>query len=417
MGRSGSVMLLVFLAVIVFAFVAGFFWMRQAWLSAPQQVVANAFAKMATLKNVEYQLTENVTTNAGATMNQILQNLVSADPRFANVFNRFPDSIRSTSTYVIKEDWSDPENSSYDVAMKLDASFPAGSSISTEEITTGNDLYTTTYQGDTLQASPGSTGQWVKSARPSAPVVLIDYFIQSNQAAASFRKDVLGGKFFNSVARENDEAVNGIETTHYVVQLANPAATYFFKNLPEGAAVSSSTFSDLDLWIGKTDQIIYRADLTVTVGGSQHQTQTMVYTFTLTNFNQPVVINPPSDWVPSSQASSLGLNVSSSPSATSAGEGLISFASCIAASGAKFYGAFWCSHCQAQKAMFGSAAGLLPYVECSTSDGSQETQVCLDKNISAYPTWYFRDGSSMVGTLPLATLSQKTGCSLPSGIQ
>ena len=45
------------------------------------------------------------------------------------------------------------------------------------------------------------------------------------------------------------------------------------------------------------------------------------------------------------------------------------FAQCLKDSGTIFYGAFWCPHCQRTKAMFGSAAKLLPYVECSTPDG------------------------------------------------
>ena len=37
----------------------------------------------------------------------------------------------------------------------------------------------------------------------------------------------------------------------------------------------------------------------------------------------------------------------------------------LGAAGAKMYGAFWCSHCQEQKAAFGAAAQRdLPYVEC-----------------------------------------------------
>jgi hypothetical protein len=37
----------------------------------------------------------------------------------------------------------------------------------------------------------------------------------------------------------------------------------------------------------------------------------------------------------------------------------------LTAKGAKFYGAFWCSHCFDQKVQFGAeAAALLPYVEC-----------------------------------------------------
>ena len=57
--------------------------------------------------------------------------------------------------------------------------------------------------------------------------------------------------------------------------------------------------------------------------------------------------------------------------------------------GAKFYGAFWCTHCQAQKKAFGSSAKLLPYIECSTADGSAQLQICKDEKITGYPTWKF----------------------------
>jgi thiol-disulfide isomerase/thioredoxin len=90
------------------------------------------------------------------------------------------------------------------------------------------------------------------------------------------------------------------------------------------------------------------------------------------------------------------------------------FASCIASSGTKFYGAFWCPHCQAQKAEFGDSARLLPYIECSTPDANGQTQVCISKGIQEYPTWYFPDGSSSTGALSLETLSQKTNCPLPT---
>ena len=37
----------------------------------------------------------------------------------------------------------------------------------------------------------------------------------------------------------------------------------------------------------------------------------------------------------------------------------------LRAAGARFYGAFWCSHCFEQKVAFGAAAAKeLPYVEC-----------------------------------------------------
>jgi len=89
------------------------------------------------------------------------------------------------------------------------------------------------------------------------------------------------------------------------------------------------------------------------------------------------------------------------------------FATCIKDSGATFYGAFWCTHCNAQKKLFGDAAGLLPYVECSSPDGSEQLQICKDKNIEGYPTWVFADGSRQSGEVPLATLAEKTSCSLP----
>lgn len=90
------------------------------------------------------------------------------------------------------------------------------------------------------------------------------------------------------------------------------------------------------------------------------------------------------------------------------------FAVCLKDKGAVFYGAFWCSHCQAQKKLFGSSQKLLPYVECSTADASAQTKICLDKKIEGYPTWEFADGSRLNGEISLAQLAEKTSCALPS---
>ncbi len=88
------------------------------------------------------------------------------------------------------------------------------------------------------------------------------------------------------------------------------------------------------------------------------------------------------------------------------------FAVCLKDKGAIFYGAFWCTHCQAQKKLFGSSAKLLPYVECSTANGQGQTQACIDKNVLSYPTWEFIDGSRLNGEIPLAQLAEKTSCPL-----
>lgn len=89
------------------------------------------------------------------------------------------------------------------------------------------------------------------------------------------------------------------------------------------------------------------------------------------------------------------------------------FASCLGEKGATFYGAFWCPHCQSQKAMFKRSASKLPYVECSQPDGKTQTQACIEKGVSSYPTWHFRDGSKEEGTLSLEKLAEKTGCVIP----
>lgn len=88
------------------------------------------------------------------------------------------------------------------------------------------------------------------------------------------------------------------------------------------------------------------------------------------------------------------------------------FAQCLSDSGAKFYGAFWCSHCQNQKKLFGSSKQYLPYVECSNLDNTQ-TQICKDQKIEGYPTWTFADGSELSGEQSLQTLADKTQCILP----
>src|ERR1035437_6515709 len=76
------------------------------------------------------------------------------------------------------------------------------------------------------------------------------------------------------------------------------------------------------------------------------------------------------------------------------------FAQCIKDSGATFYGAFWCPHCQAQKKLFGTSAKLLPYVECSTPDATGQLQICIDKKITGYPTWELKDGTRITNDSP-----------------
>lgn len=84
------------------------------------------------------------------------------------------------------------------------------------------------------------------------------------------------------------------------------------------------------------------------------------------------------------------------------------FAQALKANGAEFYGAFWCPHCQEQKAEFGSSKKYLPYIECSNPDNSQ-TKVCDDNKIESYPSWKFKNG------LTIKSEKEPTVCSVRTG--
>jgi len=73
------------------------------------------------------------------------------------------------------------------------------------------------------------------------------------------------------------------------------------------------------------------------------------------------------------------------------------FAKALKDKGAEFYGAFWCPHCQSQKAEFGTSKKYLPYIECSNPDQSQ-TPICKEKQIESYPTWHFKDSIKITST-------------------
>jgi len=81
------------------------------------------------------------------------------------------------------------------------------------------------------------------------------------------------------------------------------------------------------------------------------------------------------------------------------------FAQELKDSGVRFYGAFWCPHCQAQEKQFNMSRQKLEkvglYVECSPSTGQGQTQICVDAKIESYPTWvYSKEFSVTTPTAP-----------------
>ena len=81
----------------------------------------------------------------------------------------------------------------------------------------------------------------------------------------------------------------------------------------------------------------------------------------------------------------------------------------LVAQNVKFYGAYWCSHCQNQKSLFGAvAATKLPYIECDKNGENPQRQLCKDKNIQMFPTWVI-NGKYLTGTRDLIEIATLTG--------
>ena len=76
---------------------------------------------------------------------------------------------------------------------------------------------------------------------------------------------------------------------------------------------------------------------------------------------------------------------------------------------AKFYGAYWCPHCQQQKMAFGASAERLPYIECSPNGqrGAPAT-ACLVADIKNFPTWVI-EGRRLDRALTLEQLARYSG--------
>ena len=91
-------------------------------------------------------------------------------------------------------------------------------------------------------------------------------------------------------------------------------------------------------------------------------------------------------------------------------EQIATLAQCLTDKGYKLYGAFWCGHCKTQKELFGTSVNLLNYIECSTPDGSNQTEVCKKAGIEVYPTWGLPSGELVQGVITLKELAKQSSC-------
>ncbi len=88
-----------------------------------------------------------------------------------------------------------------------------------------------------------------------------------------------------------------------------------------------------------------------------------------------------------------------------------SFAKCLTDNGAVMYGAYWCSKCQSQKAMFGSSFSYIDYVECDPRGENAKPELCATEGVAAYPTWK-AGNQTFEGVQKLETLAGAAGCEL-----
>lgn len=83
------------------------------------------------------------------------------------------------------------------------------------------------------------------------------------------------------------------------------------------------------------------------------------------------------------------------------------FARCLTKKGFTMYGAYWCPHCQNEKAAFGDSFRYVQYVECT-----KEPHRCVAAKISGYPTWITADGRRLEGEQGIEKLAEMSNCSL-----
>jgi glutaredoxin len=84
-----------------------------------------------------------------------------------------------------------------------------------------------------------------------------------------------------------------------------------------------------------------------------------------------------------------------------------SFAKCLTARGATFYGSSSCGHCTRQKELFGSSFQYIKYIECSMNQ-----ELCRNAGVLAYPTWVI-NGQTYVGEKTFQELADLAGCKAP----
>lgn len=264
----------------------------------------------------------------------------------------------------------------------------------------------------------------------------------SPEKIAEIQQLTANAHMFAVTGKLPDEDVDGMNSYHYQITLDKDKLLSFIADVSKtigGVAITDAQltqerqafqqieFSPGEIWIGKGDMYIHKISFSFAVTPNGRSTPQITDSIVLSfkNFNQPVQVVPPTSFktikeVINAITDSLKKQNIAPKSVTQTPVSIKNtvgkydaFARCLTARNAVLYGAFWCPHCQSQKAKFGESVKYLSSVECSTADGKGQLQICKDQNITAYPTWKFSDGTTQLGDVSLETLALKTGCTLP----
>jgi glutaredoxin len=110
------------------------------------------------------------------------------------------------------------------------------------------------------------------------------------------------------------------------------------------------------------------------------------------------------------QAPNLASKIAAAePISTQSGAAEIALAEHLTKTGAKMYGAHWCTYCHKQKRAFGAQAWpKVTYVECASGGANYNPGACQKAGIRAYPTWEI-NGKQYLGTMSLFKLAKYSG--------
>lgn len=76
------------------------------------------------------------------------------------------------------------------------------------------------------------------------------------------------------------------------------------------------------------------------------------------------------------------------------------------------YGAYWCPHCQKQKALFGEAFQYIKYQECEAKGENGDPKACQAAGVKGYPSWEIPGQGLTEGEQSFEDLAKATGCQL-----